>query len=66
VRVYEHKETGASLMLPPLPAEDRVLAHHLVGARVMVEEYGIAEPKAFDAKLRKAAARPPAPTKDKA
>jgi hypothetical protein len=66
VRVYEHKETGASLMMPPLPEGDRVLAHHLIGARVMVEEYGIAAPKAFDAKLRKAAARSPAPTKDKA
>src|SRR5262245_30416610 len=63
-RVYDHKETGARLMMPPLPEGDRVLAHHLAGARVMVEEYGIAEPKAFDAKLRKAAARSPAPTKD--
>jgi hypothetical protein len=53
-------------MMPPLPADDRVLAHHLIGARVMVEEYGIAEPKVFDAKLRKAAARSPASTKNKA
>jgi hypothetical protein len=65
-RVYDHKESGASMMMPPFPEDDRVLAHHLAGARVMVDEFGIAEPKVFDAKLRKAAARSPAPPRDKA
>jgi hypothetical protein len=53
-RLYEHKETGASIMMPPFPEQDLVLEYHLVTARVMVDEDGIAEPKVFDAKLRKA------------
>jgi hypothetical protein len=52
--VYDHKESGASIMLPPFPPEDRVLEYHLVTARVMLDEFGIANPTAFDAKLRKA------------
>jgi hypothetical protein len=53
-RVYDHKESGASIMLPPFPEKDRVLEYHLVTARVMLDEQGIADPTAFDAKLRKA------------
>jgi hypothetical protein len=40
--------------LPPFPAEERVLEHHLVTARVMLDEHGIAEPTLFAAKLQKA------------
>src|SRR5262249_44618544 len=29
-RHYEHKETGAFISVPPLPASDHVLEHHLV------------------------------------
>jgi hypothetical protein len=53
-RHYEHKETGAFITVPPFPESDRVLEHHLVTARVMLDEFGIAEPKVFDAKLQKA------------
>ncbi len=53
-RVYDHPETGASFMIPPFPNTDFVLDYHLVGARVMLDEYGIADPSAFEAKLRKA------------
>ena len=53
-RVYDHKETGASIMLPPFPGEDRVLEYHLVTARVMLDEFGIADPTTFAAKLQKA------------
>lgn len=53
-RHYEHKETGAFLTVPPLPEGDRVLEHHLVTVKVTLEEFGIADPKVFDAKLRKA------------
>jgi hypothetical protein len=41
-------------MLPPFPEKDRVLEYHLVTARVMLDEHGIADPTTFDAKLRKA------------
>ena len=50
-RVYDHKESGASIMLPPFPEKDRVLEYHLVTARVMLDHYGIADPITFDAKL---------------
>jgi hypothetical protein len=53
-RHYEHKGTGAFLSVPPLPASERVLEHHLVTARVVLDEYGIADPTAFEAQLRKA------------
>jgi hypothetical protein len=53
-RRYGHPETRASLLLPPFPDDDRVLEYHLVTARVMLDEYGIANPSAFQAKLRKA------------
>jgi hypothetical protein len=53
-RVYEHQESGAAIILPAFPEKDKVLEYHLVAARVMLENYGIAEPRAFDAKLHKA------------
>jgi hypothetical protein len=53
-RVYEHKKTGASFMMPPFPDTDFVLDYHLVGARTTLDLFGIANPKAFDAKLQKA------------
>jgi len=53
-RVYDHADTGASLMIPPFPEDDRVLEYHLVTARVMLDEFGIADPTVFDAQLQKA------------
>jgi hypothetical protein len=53
-RVYDHKETGASFMLPPFPETDLVLDYHLVGARTLLDLFGVADPIAFDAKLQKA------------
>ncbi len=54
-RLYEHKASGAIIMMPPFPETDFVLDYHLVGARVTVDRFGIADPKVFDAKLQKAA-----------
>ena len=51
-RVYEH-ESGALVTIPPFPMDDFVLDYHLVGARTTADLFGIAEPKVFDAKLRK-------------
>jgi hypothetical protein len=53
-RVYTHQDSGASITMPPFPEEDRVLEYHLVTARVMLDQHGIADPTAFDAKLRRA------------
>jgi hypothetical protein len=52
-RVYEHEETGASLIIPPYPMTDFVFEHHLVSARTTVDLFGITDPKVFDAKLQK-------------
>jgi hypothetical protein len=53
-RVYEHKESGAVIMIPPFPESDFVLDYHLIGARTTLDLFGIADPKVFDAKLQKA------------
>jgi hypothetical protein len=53
-RVYEHRESGARLTIPPFPETDRVLDYHLVAARTTLNLFGIAEPKVFDARLQKA------------
>lgn len=51
---YEHKETGALVILPPFPENDRVLDYHLVGVRGTLDNFGVADPSVFDAKLQKA------------
>lgn len=53
-RVYQHKEAGGLILLPALPENDRVFEHHLVAVRVELDNFGIADPTAFDAKLQKA------------
>ncbi len=54
-RVYEHKTSGAIVTTPPFPYTDLVLDYHLLTARTTVDLFGIADPKVFDAELRKAA-----------
>ena len=49
-RVYEH-ESGALITIPPFPETDYVLNYHLEAARTVVDLFGIADPKVFDAKL---------------
>jgi hypothetical protein len=53
-RVYEHKKSGALIMFPPFPESDKVLEYHLIQTRVMLDEFGIADPITFAAKLQKA------------
>jgi hypothetical protein len=53
-RVYEHNETGAKLMLPPFADDEKVLEYHLVTVRVTLDDFGIADPTAFAARLQKA------------
>ena len=53
-RVYEHKDYGAIIMLPPFPESDRVFDYHLAAVRMTLNLYGIADPTAFAAELQKA------------
>jgi hypothetical protein len=41
-------------MLPALGESDRVYEHHLAAARWELDNFGIADPTTFDARLRKA------------
>jgi hypothetical protein len=53
-RVYEHKQSGARIILPPFPESDRVLEYHLIMVRTTLDGFGVADPTAFAAKLQKA------------
>jgi hypothetical protein len=53
-RIYEHKETGAIIMLPAFPETDKVYEHHLVAAQLELENFGLADASVFAAKLQKA------------
>jgi hypothetical protein len=53
-RIYEHKETGAIVALHAFPETAKVYEHHLVAARIELDNFGIADPTTFEAKLRKA------------
>jgi hypothetical protein len=53
-RLYEHKETKAVILLPSFPESDKVLEYHLILVRTTLDNFGIADPSVFDAKLQKA------------
>jgi hypothetical protein len=53
-RIYEHQKTGAIVMLPAFPETDKVYEHHLAAAQWELDNFGIADPTTFDAKLQKA------------
>ncbi len=52
-RVYEHKETGALIVIAFYPAADRVLDYHLGAVRATLKVYGIADLKDFDTEIEK-------------
>ena len=54
-RIYEHPQTGAIVALPAFPESDKVYEHHLVAARMELNDFGIADPTTFEAQLRKPA-----------
>jgi hypothetical protein len=58
-RRYEHKESGALILLPAYPEEDRMLLHHLLTAQVTLDGFGVAEPAEFAAKLQESGANSP-------
>jgi predicted RNA binding protein YcfA (HicA-like mRNA interferase family) len=53
-RVYKHPQSGALLVMPVLPDRDPVREHHLVGARMTLDAFGIADPPDFTSRLQKA------------
>jgi hypothetical protein len=53
-RIYEHPEAGAIVALPAFPDSDKVYEHHLIAARMELDDFGIADPTTFAARLRKA------------
>lgn len=53
-KVYIHAQTGALVTFPEVPADQEVIPLHLVGVRGTLDNFGIADPKAFEADLRRA------------
>ena len=41
-RIYEHPQTGATVMLPAFPASEKVYEHHLAAARMEMPDVGVA------------------------
>lgn len=50
-RRYEHPKSGAIILLPAYPEDDKVLEYHLLMVRTTLDNFGIADPTAFAAKL---------------
>jgi hypothetical protein len=53
-RVYEHKDSGAIILLPAYADGDKVYEHHLAAVRTELHNFGLADPSVFDAKFQKA------------
>jgi len=53
-KLYRHEGTGAVVSFPDLPADDPVMQHHLVAARMVLDANGIADPLYFADQLQKA------------
>jgi hypothetical protein len=53
-RVYEHKQSGALILLPLFPNDDLVLEYHLVMVQTTLDGFGVADPTVFAAQLQKA------------
>lgn len=54
-RLYEYPNSDAIVVFPPLPENEKVYDYHLVAARHILDQFGIAEPNVFATELRKAA-----------
>jgi hypothetical protein len=52
-RIYHHEAAGAIIALPAFPDSDKVYEHHLAIARMELDDFGIADPTTFAAKLRR-------------
>jgi hypothetical protein len=52
-RLYEHRESGAYLTVPPFPFSDRVYEYQMVAVRTTLDNFGIADPSTFEADLQR-------------
>jgi len=50
--IHEHKSARAVIMLPDLPECDKVFQHHLVAVRTELDNFSLADPIAFAAKVK--------------
>lgn len=51
---YDHKESGAYIILPLLPKRNRMLDYHYAMVRGTLEDFGVADRSLFEATLEKA------------
>ena len=54
LRVYKHADTGAAIILPSFPDDDRVYGHHLTDVKMTLDAYGIASGPEFASRILKA------------
>ncbi|HEY7427911.1 MAG TPA: hypothetical protein VH682_27005 [Gemmataceae bacterium] len=52
--VYEHKESGAAILLPAYIESDTIFEYQLAAVRTELDNFGLADPSVFAAKLQKA------------
>ena len=53
-RIYEHIKTGAVIMLPEFPDDEKILEHHMLTVTTELDNFGLADPSGFAARLQKA------------
>ncbi len=53
-RGYQHQETGAMILLPAFAESDKAYEYHLAAVRGELDNFGIADPTVFAAKLQRA------------
>jgi hypothetical protein len=53
-RLYEHKATGALIVLPVMREEEEVQPRHRLAVRSLLDAYGVTDPFDFDTRLQKA------------
>ena len=53
-RVYRHPLSEARITVPIQPDDQLVFSHHLVGARMILDAFGIADEPEFTSRLQKA------------
>jgi hypothetical protein len=51
--VYEHKESGAVIMLSAFVESDTIFEYQLAAVRTELDNFGLADPSVFAAKLQK-------------
>jgi hypothetical protein len=51
--VYEHKESGAVVMLPAFSESDTIFEYQRAAVRTELDNFGLADPSVFAAKLQK-------------